>query len=96
MKLRQNSQNQKFPTKLVGILESLIDEKGRMLIPREVRESVGMKKGTVVKVKQKGKIVEVTPTNRQHRTWKDMYGIRPKRTAKPSWPTPEEIKSIWV
>ena len=76
-------------------MQSVVDEKGRVLIPQSIRENSGITIGTVVEMKQKGKIVEVIPTARKRRTWSDLYGIKPKRTGKPSWPTPEEIKSIW-
>jgi len=76
-------------------MQSVVDEKGRLLIPQNVRESAGITSGSVVEMRQKGKIVEVIPTSRKRRTWIDLCGIKPKRTGKPSWPTPEEIKSIW-
>jgi bifunctional DNA-binding transcriptional regulator/antitoxin component of YhaV-PrlF toxin-antitoxin module len=72
-----------------------VDEKGRMLIPLQVRESAGIIRGTVVKVRQKGRVIEIIPTTRKRRGWKDLYGVKPKRTGKPEWPTPEEIKSMW-
>jgi AbrB family looped-hinge helix DNA binding protein len=84
------------PTNCVGDdLESVVDEKGRLLIPQSLRERIGITSGTVVKMREKGEIVEIVPTSRKRRTWKDLHGIKPKRTGKPSWPTPEEIKSIW-
>ncbi|MHB8566800.1 MAG: hypothetical protein ACYC7D_00595 [Nitrososphaerales archaeon] len=76
-------------------MQSTVDEKGRLLIPQSVRESTGMISGTIVQMRQKGKVIEVIPTSRKRRTWSDLCGIKPKRTGKPSWPTPEEIKNIW-
>ncbi len=75
-----------------------MDEKGRLLIPQSFRESAGIIAGTVVQMKQRGRIVEVIPTSKKRnnaRSWREFYGIKPKRTGKPSWPSPEEIKSIW-
>jgi AbrB family looped-hinge helix DNA binding protein len=76
-------------------LRSVVDERGRVLIPQKVRESAGISSGTIVQMQQKGKIVEVIPTSEKRRTWRDLSGLEPKRTGRPSWPTPEEIKSIW-
>jgi bifunctional DNA-binding transcriptional regulator/antitoxin component of YhaV-PrlF toxin-antitoxin module len=76
-------------------MQSSVDDRGRVLIPQSVRENTGMTRGTVVRVQQKGAVVEVIPTSKKQRRWKDLAGINPKRTGKPVWPTPEEIKSIW-
>ena len=75
----------------------MVDERGRVLIPQELREETGLEEGTVVKVeKGKGRTIQIAPLKRGARlTWKDLDGIRPRRTGKPEWPTPEEIKSIW-
>jgi len=78
-------------------LETVVDERGRVLIPQELREETGLEEGTVVKVeKGKGKTIQIAPLKRGTRlTWKDLDGIKPRRTGKPEWPTPEEIKGIW-
>ena len=52
-------------------LDSVVDKKGRILIPKKVRESAGISGGTVVKVRQRGRIVEVIPTAKKgRRTWR--------------------------
>jgi AbrB family looped-hinge helix DNA binding protein len=78
-------------------LETVVDERGRVLIPQELREEAGLQEGTVVKVeKGKGKTIQIAPLKRGTRlAWKDLDGIKPHRTGKPEWPAPEEIKSIW-
>jgi AbrB family looped-hinge helix DNA binding protein len=78
-------------------LETVVDERGRVLIPQQLREEAGLEEGTVVKVeKGKGKSIQIAPLKRGARlAWKDLDGIKPHRTGKPEWPTPEEIKSIW-
>ena len=78
-------------------METVVDERGRVLIPQELREETGLEEGTVVKVeKGKGRTIQIAPLKRGTRlTWKDLDGIKPRRTGKPEWPTPEEIKSIW-
>ena len=78
-------------------METVVDERGRVLIPQELREEAGLEEGTVVKVeKGKGRTIQIAPLKRGTRlAWKDLDGIKPRRTGKPEWPTPEEIKSIW-
>lgn len=78
-------------------METIVDERGRVLIPQELREEAGLEEGTVVRVeKGKGKTIQIAPLKRGTRlAWKDLDGIKPRRTGKPEWPTPEEIKGIW-
>jgi AbrB family looped-hinge helix DNA binding protein len=78
-------------------LETVVDERGRVLIPQELREEAGLEEGTVVKVeKGKGKTIQIAALKPGARlAWKDLDGIKPHRTGKPEWPTPEEIKDIW-
>jgi len=76
-------------------VETVVDSRGRILIPQQLREDLGLSQGVVVEV-QKGKgAVVITPAKKKPVSWKEMYGMKPKRTGRPEWPTPEEIKSIW-
>jgi AbrB family looped-hinge helix DNA binding protein len=86
-----------FPIILVGLAmtQTVVDGRGRVLIPEEIREISGLQTGTVVAVeKHEGRIV-ITPLRKSRRTWKQLCGLAPQRTGEPQWPTPEEIKSIW-
>ncbi|MGH9919435.1 MAG: AbrB/MazE/SpoVT family DNA-binding domain-containing protein [Nitrososphaerales archaeon] len=78
-------------------MEAVVDERGRVLIPQELREEMGLDEGTVVKLERgKGRTIQIAPLKSGKRlSWKDVKGTKPKRTGKPEWPTPEEIKSIW-
>ena len=76
-------------------METVIDARGRVLIPQELREDLGLEEGVVVELKkEKGSII-MTPANRKRMSWKELNGIKPKRTGRAKWPTPEEIKRIW-
>lgn len=75
--------------------KTAVDERGRILIPQDIRERLGLGEGTVVEVAEVGKEIVIKPVSRKRRTWKDLWGIEPKRTGKPEWPTPREIKGIW-
>ena len=87
-----------LPTHLVGKqLETVVDERGRVLIPQELREEVGLDEGTVVDLqKGKGRMITIAPARRKNRrSWKDLKDVKPHRTGNPEWPSPEEIKGIW-
>ncbi len=73
----------------------MVDERGRILIPQEIRERLGLSEGTIVEVAEVGREVVIKPIRRKRRTWRDLWGIEPQRTGKPEWPTAKEIKSIW-
>jgi AbrB family looped-hinge helix DNA binding protein len=74
--------------------ETVVDERGRVLIPQEIWERLGLSEGTIVKVAEVGKEIAVRPISRKRRAWKDLCGIKLQRTGKPKWPTAKEIKSI--
>jgi AbrB family looped-hinge helix DNA binding protein len=86
-----------FPTYSVGIYmtQTVVDQRGRVLIPGDLRESAGLDEGTVVSVEKQEEGIVILPVRRGKRTWKQLCGLVPKRTGKPEWPTPEDIKSIW-
>ncbi len=75
--------------------QTVVDERGRVLIPEEIRESIGLDRGTVVEVEKLEERILIKPVGKSRRTWKQLCGLNPQRTGKPEWPTPEEIKSIW-
>jgi len=86
-----------FPTNYVGIpmTQTVVDQRGRVLIPEDVREGTGLDEGTIVRVEKQDDGIMIKPIRRGKRTWKQLCGLVPKRTGKPAWPTVEEIKNIW-
>ena len=72
-----------------------VDQRGRVLIPENIKEGAGLDEGTVVKVETRDVGIVIKPVRKGKRTWRQLCGIVPKRTGKPEWPTPEKIKSIW-
>jgi AbrB family looped-hinge helix DNA binding protein len=75
--------------------QTVVDQRGRVLIPEEIREDSGVHHGTVVDVEKEGERIVIKPVGKSKRKWKQLCGLSPKRTGKPEWPAPEEIKSIW-
>jgi AbrB family looped-hinge helix DNA binding protein len=86
-----------FPTYSVGMhmTQTVVDQRGRVLIPEDIREGTGLDEGTVVKVETQDEGILIKPVRKGKRSWKQLCGMVPNRTGKPEWPTPEEIKSIW-
>jgi len=76
-------------------METMVDERGRVLIPLGMRRELGLDEGTAVELEKAGQGVLVTPAKRRRLSWKDLHGMRPERTGKPEWPAPKEIKGIW-
>ena len=75
--------------------ETVVDQRGRVLIPEEIRESAGLKSGVMVAIEKARDVVVIKPLRNHKRAWRQLCGLAPERTGKPEWPTTEEIKSIW-
>jgi AbrB family looped-hinge helix DNA binding protein len=87
-----------IPTDLVGkklMTETIVDQRGRILIPEEIRESAGLTSGTMVAIEKAKDVVVIKPLRKHRRGWRQLCGLAPERTGKPEWPTTEEIKDIW-
>ena len=75
--------------------ETVVDQRGRVLIPEDIRESAGLTSGAVVAIEKARDVVVIRPLRKRKRSWRRLCGLAPERTGKPEWPTPEEIKGIW-
>ena len=64
------------------------------MVPRRIRNRIGLDEGTVVEVLEGEGEITIRPVGRKRRVWKSLCGIRPRRVSKPSWPTVREIKGI--
>lgn len=72
-----------------------VDTKGRVVIPQSVREKMGITEGTLISVEEREDGILLRPIHEKRRTIEDFYSLEMKRTGKPEWATPKEIKSIW-
>jgi AbrB family looped-hinge helix DNA binding protein len=87
-----------IPTDLVGkklMTETIVDQRGRVLIPEEIRESAGLTSGAMVAIEKAKDVIVIKPLRKHKRGWRQLCGLAPERTGKPEWPTTEEIKDIW-
>lgn len=76
--------------------ETIVDRRGRVLIPEAIRESMGLVGGTVVAMEREGDRVVIKPLRKSKRGWTRLCGLVPKRIGRPEWPTPKDIKNIWL
>jgi bifunctional DNA-binding transcriptional regulator/antitoxin component of YhaV-PrlF toxin-antitoxin module len=87
-----------IPTDLVGkklMTETIVDQRGRVLIPEEIRESAGLTSGAMVAIEKAKDVVVIKRLRKHKRGWRQLCGLAPERTGKPEWPSTEEIKDIW-
>lgn len=86
-------------------MESVVDQRGRILIPKDIRERFGIREGSLVEIIEdvKGGAITIRPSAKVKPSKGKsgiigFYGIgaRVNKTGEPEpWPSPREIKSIW-
>lgn len=67
-----------------------LEERGRVLLPKEVRDSLHLKPGQKLLIEQKGKEIVIRPA-----TNKDRFIAELKGCVRHSRVKPHEIKRIW-
>ena len=70
-----------------------VDSRGRICLPAEIRKELG----NVVTLKKTSKGYLLTP-DRQTKFLEEFRKVitrKPRRTGKPTFPSPEKMKSIW-
>ncbi|MGA2874743.1 MAG: AbrB family transcriptional regulator [Nitrososphaerales archaeon] len=83
----------------MAVVVAKLDSKGRVSLPREIREIVG----DVVEMKPIGNMsvliqrADVRTNKRKNEAvdFVELNDKEPKRTGKPENPSPKEMKSIW-
>ena len=58
----------------------MVGQRGRVLIPKEVRRGAGLDEGTVVRVEMKDEAIVIKRLRKAKRSWKRICGIVPERT----------------
>ena len=57
--------------------QTVVDQRGRVLIPEDVREDAGFDEGTVVSVETQAEGIVIKPVREAKRGWKQLCGINP-------------------
>lgn len=75
-----------------------IDKKGRVTIPKEVREALGLEPGTDIQISIEGDRIVIRPQVSREEFIEVMEGCITEETAKTDAPDidPLELKSIWT
>lgn len=75
-------------------METRIDTEGKILIPKTIREKLGITEDTRFMIEaQEGNLVLKPQRQKQI---EDLFGHTVDRTGDPEWESPQEIKSIWA
>lgn len=84
-----------YPTIYSGILTSVLDDKRRIVVPKEMADELGLSEGTMVAF-QKGKDgIIVKKIEGTAESLNEIMSSNPKRTGKPESIEESEIKRIW-
>ena len=74
---------------------AISDERGRVVLPKELVNELGVSKGDVVVFERKGKDFVVSRSASKRERLEKVMDWNPERAGKPENVTPRSMKSIW-
>jgi AbrB family looped-hinge helix DNA binding protein len=74
---------------------AILDERGRLVLPKELADELGVSKGDAVVFERKGKDFVVMRASSNRERLGEVMDWDPERTGKPERPSPREMKGIW-
>jgi AbrB family looped-hinge helix DNA binding protein len=74
---------------------AVLDERGRVVLPKELAEELGVSKGDTVVFERKGKNFVIGRVSSKKDRLEEVMEWNPERTAKPESVSPKSIKGIW-
>jgi len=74
---------------------AVLDDRGRVVLPREVAEDLGLTKGDSVVFEKRGKDYVVARGESKRGRLEEIMDWNPNRTGKPQEVTPRDMKEIW-
>lgn len=74
---------------------AVLDDRGRVVLPREVVEELGVARGDQVIFEKRGSDFVVTKGAAKRAELEAVMDWDPKRTGKPARTTPRDMKEIW-
>lgn len=76
-------------------MAAVVDERGRVVIPKSVTEELGLEEGDLVAFERVGDDFVIRKLKAPKRRLEEVMGWDPKRTGKPKPVSPKEMKGIW-
>ena len=75
---------------------AILDDRGRVVLPKQLTEELGVSKGDLVVFERKGKqfVVEKASPLKRDRL-EELMDWNPERTGKPERASPKSMKQIW-
>jgi len=75
---------------------AILDDRGRVVLPKELTEELGVSKGDLVVFVRKGKdfVVGREPSSKKDRL-EEIMEWNPERTGKPENVSPKTMKEVW-
>lgn len=74
---------------------AILDERGRVVLPRELADELGVSKGDMVVFERKGKDFVVMRASSKKERLEEVMDWNPERTGKPEVTAPKDMKGIW-
>jgi len=86
-----------FPLDKVGmeLPTAVLDERGRVVLPKEFADELGVSKGDVIAFEKKGKDFVVMRGSSKKERLEEVMDWNPERTGKPEGTSPKGMKGIW-
>lgn len=75
-------------------MTSVLDEKRRVTVPKEVAEELGLVEGSRVAFRKRGNVVTIAKADSKDDLM-ELLESKPKRTGRPLPVSEREIKEIW-
>ena len=76
-------------------MSSIVDEKGRIAIPKHLAEEIGLTKGDRVVFEKKKQSLIIKKGKAPEKRLDEIMSWNPKRTGKPEPVSPREMKEVW-
>ena len=74
---------------------AILDERGRIILPKELAEELGVSMGDMVVFERRGKDFVVVKASSKRERLEEVMDWNPERTGKPESVSPKEMKGIW-
>ncbi len=74
---------------------AILDDRGRLVLPKELADELGVSKGDEVVFERKGKDFVVARASSKRARLEEMMDWNPERTGKPQSVSPKSMKEIW-